>query len=41
MARVELRYGKDPAMKKLARDIIAAQEKEIAFMKKWQAAHGN
>ena len=39
MARVELRYGKDPAMKKLARDIVAAQDKEIALMKKWQASH--
>ena len=40
MARIELRDGKDPALKKLARDIIAAQKKEIAFMKQWQAQHG-
>ena len=40
MARVELEYGKDPEMRKLARDIIQAQKKEIAFMKKWQAKHG-
>jgi uncharacterized protein (DUF305 family) len=39
MAEVELRYGKDPALKKLARDIVAAQNKEIAFMKQWQAKH--
>jgi uncharacterized protein (DUF305 family) len=39
MAEIELKDGKDPAMKKLARDIIAAQKKEIALMKKWQAAH--
>ena len=39
MARVELEYGKDPEMRKLARDIIQAQKKEIAFMKKWQAKH--
>ncbi len=38
MAEVELKYGKDPAIKKLARDIIAAQKKEIAFMRKWLAA---
>jgi uncharacterized protein (DUF305 family) len=39
MARIELRDGKDPALKKLARDIVAAQKKEIAFMKQWQAQH--
>ena len=39
MARVELKYGKDPDLRKLAKDIIAAQEKEIAFMKKWQQRH--
>lgn len=40
MAKIELRDGKDPALKKLARDIIAAQNKEIAFLKQWQAKHG-
>jgi uncharacterized protein (DUF305 family) len=37
MARYELANGKDPAMLKMARDIIAAQEKEIAEMNAWQA----
>ncbi len=37
MAKVELQYGHDPALKKLARDIVAAQTKEIAFMRRWQA----
>jgi uncharacterized protein (DUF305 family) len=40
MAEVELRYGKDPEMKQLAREIIKAQKKEIAYMKKWQEKHG-
>lgn len=39
MAEVELKYGKDPAMRKLAREIIKAQDKEIAYMKKWQDKH--
>ena len=36
MAKVELKYGKDPELKKLAQDIIDAQEKEISFMKDWR-----
>jgi uncharacterized protein (DUF305 family) len=39
MAKVELQYGKDPALRELANSIIAAQEKEIAMMKTWQAQH--
>ncbi|WP_277188860.1 DUF305 domain-containing protein [Caballeronia sp. BR00000012568055] len=39
MAKVELKYGKDAKLRKLAKDIIAAQDKEIAFMKQWLAAH--
>ncbi len=40
MAEVELKYGKDAEMKRLARNIIKAQKEEIAYMKKWQARHG-
>ncbi|ASW02691.1 CopM family metallochaperone [Paraburkholderia aromaticivorans] len=40
MAQVELKYGKDPELKRLAKNIIKAQHDEIAFMKKWQAGHG-
>ena len=39
MAQVELQYGTDPALRKLAQQIIAAQRKEIAFMQQWQAKH--
>ena len=40
MAQVQLKYGKDPELLKMARDIIKSQEKEMVFMKKWQAKHG-
>jgi uncharacterized protein (DUF305 family) len=37
MAAVVLKYGKDPELRKLAREIIKSQQIEIAFMKKWVA----
>ncbi len=40
MAKIELQFGKDAEMRKLAEDIIAAQESEIAFMKGWVAKNG-
>ena len=39
MARYELAHGKDPTLLKMARGIVAAQEKEIAEMNAWQAKH--
>ena len=41
MATVELSEGKDPAVKGLARSIIAAQQKEIATMNAWLKQHGH
>ena len=37
MAKIELEFGKDPMLKKMAGEIIAAQEKEIEAMKAWQS----
>jgi uncharacterized protein (DUF305 family) len=40
MAKVELTHGKDPEAKKLATEIVAAQEKEIAMIDKWLKSKG-
>ena len=40
MAEAYLKYGNDPTLKKMARDIVSSQKKEIAEMDAWKAKHG-
>jgi uncharacterized protein (DUF305 family) len=35
MARIELQFGRDPVLRKMAEDIVKAQEMEIVELKKW------
>lgn len=37
MAKIELEHGKDPEIRKLAEDVVAAQTAEIAQMQAWVA----
>jgi len=39
LARIELQHGKDPEMRKLAEQIVSANESEIATLKAWQSKH--
>ena len=39
MAKVQLKYGKDAEMRKLAENVIKTQEAEITQMKAWLAKH--
>lgn len=40
MAKVELKYGKDPEMRQLAQAVIDAQQSEIEQMQNWIAKNG-
>ena len=41
MAKIELKYGKDPDIRKLAEAVIKAQEAEIAEMNAWLSKNAN
>ena len=39
MAKVQLLYGKDPQMRRLAQEIITDQQSEIELMQHWLKSH--
>ncbi|MDN3452191.1 MULTISPECIES: DUF305 domain-containing protein [unclassified Psychrobacter] len=39
MAKIQLKYGTDEAMRQLAQDIITAQQAEIDVLNRWLASH--
>lgn len=40
MAKVEIQYGKDPMLRKMAEKMIKDQEKEVADLEKWLKEKG-
>jgi len=41
MAKITLAFGKDPEIRKLAEEIVKAQEAEIVLMRSWLAKKGS
>lgn len=39
MAKIELRYGKDPVLREMAQKIVISQDGEIATMRDWQSKY--
>ena len=39
MAKIELKYGSDPMLRKMAQKIVSSQTKEIQELKAWQTKH--
>ena len=39
MARIELTFGKDPQLRRLAQEIVTDQESEIQLMRLWEKTH--
>ncbi len=40
MAEAYLKYGNDPMLRTMARDIVSSQKKEIGEMNAWETKHG-
>ena len=41
MAKIQLLFGKDPQMRRLAQEIITDQQSEIQLMQRWLKAHAS